>query len=175
VIALMSVGCLGWRLPDTSVIDELGLNDWVVARTPVAPPDPESLRAPLRAAFDAADTDRSGWLDEAELRSAIAATVAPGLGEEVARSVIAVAPARHPGRLEPDEFEDLASSFVLVRKMAHERRPPPGYVDGFRPNVRLEAGGASLIPRAVPVTAETIRRHEADWRRRTIEARRAAR
>jgi arabinofuranosyltransferase len=38
VTVVSSVGVIGWRLPYVAVIDELGLNDYVVARTPI-PPD----------------------------------------------------------------------------------------------------------------------------------------
>jgi arabinofuranosyltransferase len=67
VLVERSVGVPGWVLPGVAIIDLLGLNDAVVARTPVDRPN-------------------------------------------------------------------------LARSMAHDRLPPPGYVECFRPNVRKEGG-----------------------------------
>lgn len=43
VIALYSVGVPGWVLPEVAVIDRLGLNDRVVARTPRPPEAPRAM------------------------------------------------------------------------------------------------------------------------------------
>jgi arabinofuranosyltransferase len=49
--------------------------------------------------------------------------------------------------------------------MAHERMPPPGYVEAFEPNVEVGPDGAVLVqPRATPMTAARIRAIEAEWR-----------
>ena len=51
------------------------------------------------------------------------------------------------------------------RRMAHDRRPPAGYVECFRPNVTL--GGPEKIrirPREQPLTADDIRACERRWR-----------
>ena len=64
-VAAVSVGVVGWVFPNAHVIDPLGLNDYVVARSPLA------VGAP--------------------------------------------------------------------RAMAHDRRPPPGYLDAFRPGLRIGA------------------------------------
>jgi hypothetical protein len=37
VVALRTVGVPAWNLPTTNIIDIYGLNDWVIARNPVAP------------------------------------------------------------------------------------------------------------------------------------------
>lgn len=37
VTVVSSVGVIGWRLPYVAILDELGLNDYVTARTPVPP------------------------------------------------------------------------------------------------------------------------------------------
>ena len=78
-----AVGVAGWVLPHVYVIDGLGLNDRVVAHTPV--------------------------------------------------------------RTDPDQ-----------RRMAHDRHPPPGYVECFHPNVAIGGGTAVAIPRSRPFTAEAI-------------------
>ncbi|HEX6813404.1 MAG TPA: hypothetical protein VF384_17430 [Planctomycetota bacterium] len=50
--------------------------------------------------------------------------------------------------------------------MAHDRRPPPGYVEALDPNVTVVNGAAIVRPRNVPLTAEAVRRIEAEWRER---------
>ncbi len=89
VISLGSVGIAGWSMPYVAIIDWMGLDDLVVARTPIA----------------------DDW----------------------------------------------------PRYMAHDRRPPPGYVDCFRPNVPKGPGAFRLKPRKDPVTADTIRACEDLW------------
>jgi arabinofuranosyltransferase len=96
VAAAHAVGVAAWVAPHVNVIDLLGLNDRVVARTPIA-----------------------------------------------------------PGR---------------QRRMAHSRRPPPGYVESFRPNVVMEQGQLRALPRDPPLTADAIVRLEARWRARVPNA-----
>lgn len=43
-----------------------------------------------------------------------------------------------------------------TRKMAHDRRPPDGYVDCFQPNVTAARGRIRRTPRAHPLTAEAV-------------------
>ncbi len=43
------------------------------------------------------------------------------------------------------------------RRMAHDRRPPPGYVACFAPNVRIRDHRATVRPRRVPLTDDAIR------------------
>jgi len=51
------------------------------------------------------------------------------------------------------------------RLMAHDRRPPPGYVECFEPDLRVVAGRRVVrAPRAAPLTPERIRECESrDW------------
>ncbi len=46
------------------------------------------------------------------------------------------------------------------RLIAHERRPPPGYVACFRPNVVLEPDAVLIFPRLEPFDEESVRRCE---------------
>ncbi len=51
------------------------------------------------------------------------------------------------------------------RLMGHDRRPPPGYVACFRPNVALDHRQPTVIPGKVPVTDDEIRACQSrDWR-----------
>lgn len=40
------------------------------------------------------------------------------------------------------------------RRMAHSRRPPPGYVESFRPNVVMQQVQLRALPRDPPLTAD---------------------
>lgn len=86
----MAVGVPSWVLPKIAVIDLLGLNDHVIAHTPV----------------------------------------------------------------EVDEN----------RHMAHSRRPPDGYVAGFRPNVAIRGRQILVEERTPPLSREAIVEHERLWR-----------
>src|SRR5690606_12803470 len=44
----------------------------------------------------------------------------------------------------------------LQRWMAHDRKPPEGYIQCFRPNVHASGGRAWTSRRPVPLTAEEI-------------------
>lgn len=59
----------------------------------------------------------------------------------------------------------LDESVIELRFMAHERFPPPGYVERLQPNVTVRDGVAMAAPRSAPLTGEDIRRIEADARR----------
>ncbi|MEE8473870.1 MAG: hypothetical protein V3T01_00875 [Myxococcota bacterium] len=90
VLVRGAVGVPGWVFPEVAVIDEFGLNDWVVARNP---------RPRYR-----------------------------------------------------------------TRRMAHDRIPPAGYVECFRPNLEIRDGVVSLEKRESPLSDEEIRACEnADW------------
>lgn len=89
VWASQNPGYAAYHLPEVAVIDLLGLNDFVIARTP-APP-------------------------------------------------------------------------IRKRKLAHERQPPPGYVECFVPNVTVGRDQVVFTPRQVPFDADTIRACEALW------------
>jgi arabinofuranosyltransferase len=50
------------------------------------------------------------------------------------------------------------------RRMAHDRRPPTGYVECFRPNVKTIDGNVVVQNRALPLTEEDIQSCEAIYR-----------
>ena len=163
-----AVGVLGWTLPDCAVIDVLGLNDWVVARTPTAQ-NPPVTRERMHEAVTAADGDRDGSLDAKELRGALSqayATVpAERAGNFLLTILIQILGDEHTGRI---ALEDAAGISELIgnRQMAHEHRAPPAYVDAFEPNVTVANGVATARPRKVPMTAERVRAIEAEWQQK---------
>jgi len=56
------------------------------------------------------------------------------------------------------------------RMMAHECRPPPGYVEQFQLNVKVLPDRVIIKPRSEPMTADRIRQIEREWRERTRKA-----
>jgi arabinofuranosyltransferase len=50
-----------------------------------------------------------------------------------------------------------------VRVMAHTRRPPPGYIQSFRPNVIRAESGITTRVRKKPLTADEIHALERSW------------
>jgi arabinofuranosyltransferase len=91
IYATGSVGVPSWVMPHVYIIDEFGLNDYIVARTPII-----------------------------------------------------------------DDIE---------RLMAHSRRPPKGYIESFRPNVKVsKRKGLIIKERTEPVTIAYIAENERYWR-----------
>ncbi|MEO6594414.1 MAG: hypothetical protein ABIP94_06650 [Planctomycetota bacterium] len=172
VVALSSVGYLGWHLPDTIVIDALGLNDWVVARLPSAPPDPAPMRLFLRGLFASCDQNGDARLDASEMRVAVDRLSGGATAiDDIAKILTAGVPSQEPGVLTAKEFEDLAEVLFVVRRMAHEREAPKDYVVGLRPNVEFVGADVIVRARAEPLTAAEIRSFEAEWQRRAAAAR----
>jgi arabinofuranosyltransferase len=163
-----AVGLVGWCLPDAVIVDMHGLNDWVVARTPIRsygpPPSPEQIRAMIQGAGSCAD----GWLDRASLERVLRAAQPPGAdaaGPEYLASVfLAIYGRQRPGHLSLDEAAAIGESLAGARSMAHERLPPPGYVEELAPNVVVRDGVATAKPRERPLTAARIEAFEARWR-----------
>jgi len=171
VCAGTAVGVLGWSLPNVAIIDVFGLNDWVVARHPA--PTPEQKRDALaqawRGLFHAADANGDGGLDEIELTSFL-----PGIQPDI-RDDAAAAKARAAvciqtwdvdgdASIRIDEIlpRDRIAALTAVRSMGHERAPPPGYVEGFRPNVLVLGKRAVVNPRVEPL----LDQHIIEWERR---------
>jgi arabinofuranosyltransferase len=163
-----AVGLPGWMLPDVALIDVFGLNDWVVARTPVRPQadvDPAVVAKAVRAS----DRDGDGWLAKEELRDALGAAFGArpddGYGMFVLRLFWSIYRDDGSERVTLAEAEEIGGTISFARRMAHERLPPPGYVEAFEPNVDVAADGAVTVrPRATPMTAARLRAIEAEWR-----------
>jgi arabinofuranosyltransferase len=169
VLATGAVGLPSWLLADCAIIDEYGLNDWVIARWR-ATLRPLVSEERLRAAVAAADADADGFLDLLDLRRAYAAAFdtpeGDATGDFLLRFVIAVHEDSRPGAMTRDEAVSCGAIFDAPRRMAHERVPPPGYVAAFDPNVTVVGGVVNVRPRTVPLTSERIRAIETEWRGR---------
>jgi arabinofuranosyltransferase len=169
------VGLAGWVLQDCAVLDTLGLNDWVVARTPVAERSTSLLPVEvLTAVLATADTDRDGRFTRMELEAGFGAVpgAPPATTAGVVRLLLLLFADTDPDSLSLAETAGIAPFFTGMRFMAHERIAPADYVQALDPNVTVEQRRVVVRPRAVPLTAERVRAIEAEWRERTLAARR---
>jgi arabinofuranosyltransferase len=166
-LATGAVGLPSYYLPDCVIIDSFGLNDWVIARTPSGLRSPVAAEAVARA-VEGADGDRDGFLGLDELRRAFAVAFGTDpndtAGDFVLRFLIASQATERQGALSTSAAAELGALLDAPRRMAHERVPPPGYVEAFDPNVTVVDGVVTVRPRAVPLTAERVRAIEAEWR-----------
>ncbi|MCB9666044.1 MAG: hypothetical protein H6732_18195 [Alphaproteobacteria bacterium] len=55
------------------------------------------------------------------------------------------------------------------RWMAHDRRPPPGYIACYRPNIRWGPGRFEVKPRTEPLSADDIRACEEAWMKMALD------
>lgn len=172
VFAGEAVGVVGWALPNVAIIDMHGLNDAVVARSPV-PTAAELLQqrtAAVLGVFGYFDQDHDGRVTRDEFRPWLAA-LDPSLAADAAaldrqvEAKIRSLDADGDGVVTQQEYV-AAQRPHGDRMMAHERLPQAGYVEGFRPNVVIHGHQVTVEPRAVPLTAAAIRDHEAAWWRR---------
>ncbi|MBL8752454.1 MAG: hypothetical protein JNK15_04055 [Planctomycetes bacterium] len=175
VLAAAAVGVVGWSLPDVAILDVHGLNDRIVARTPSHRSGPVLDRAYFAPLFAAADADHDGDLDAAELRTVLA-QVAVANGADPAKAnqpdagadflievMLAIHARATPHVLTLDEALGIPDMLLRARSMAHERHPPPGYVEDFAPNVSIDGDVVRTTARAVPLTAERVRELELKW------------
>ncbi|HEX6812096.1 MAG TPA: hypothetical protein VF384_10775 [Planctomycetota bacterium] len=168
-----AVGYAGWALPDCAVLDLLGLNDWVAARTPTS--QWNALFLPkqfLDTVLPAADTDHDGRSSRDELRAAFAqlplstAETAKGFAE----LVLLLFAVEQWDSLTVAEVQRFAAFVANLRFMAHDRVAPPDYVKALDPNVTVENRKVIVRKRAVPLTADRVHAIEAEWREK-IESR----
>jgi hypothetical protein len=163
-----AIGLPGWCMPELALIDVYGLTDWVVARTPTSVRVSKSA-AEVRAIVERCDADHDGWLGDGELRDAlqgVTGTRPEGPYAEFFMNLFwQFSDAVASRRVTLEQAVGIAMINDTPRLMAHERRPPPGYVEAFEPNVEIDAGGAVTVkPRGSPMTAERIRAIETQWR-----------
>lgn len=172
VHAAEAVGVVAWALPNVAILDLHGLNDAVIARSPV-PSAAELLQQrtdALVGVFGYFDQDHDGKVTVDEYRPWLAAlepTLAqqPDELERQARAKIGSFDGDGDGVVTQAEYVAFHRPHG-DRMMAHERLPQAGYVEGFRPNVDLFGATMKVLPRSEPLTEQAIRAHEAEWRRR---------
>jgi len=172
VHATQTVGVVGWVLPNVAIIDLLGLNDPVVARTPV-PTAEERLERRTRqmiGEFEAFDKNHDQRVTPEEFAPFLAALQpdAPPGPEQLQRGVADVLrrfDIDGDGSVTRDEYIE-RGHLHGDRLLAHDRVPPPGYVEGFRPNVDVWNGKATVKARKAPLAEQDIRQHEATFRAR---------
>lgn len=169
-----AAGVVGWCLPNVAIVDVYGLNDAVVARNPVpsVAERMEKLAGGQDAIFQVVDKDGDGGLSLEELRPAFAQLWPTMKSEGQAleggvRSFLKQNDQDGDGKLSRAEvFPAQVVDRSAGRRMGHERVPPEGYVEGFRPNVRIDAGRAIVDRRDPPLRDAEIRAHEARFRAR---------
>jgi hypothetical protein len=172
VHASQTVGVVGWVLPNVAIIDLLGLNDLVIARTPV-PNAEDRLEQRTRrmiGEFEAFDKNHDQRVTPDEIGPFLAALRpdSPPSPEELQRAVADVLrrfDIDGDGSITRDEYLE-RGHLHSDRVLAHDRVPPPGYVEGFHPNVEVWNGKATVKARPVPLTAQEIEQHEATFRAR---------
>ncbi len=162
------VGTTGWYLRDVAIIDWLGLNDWVVARTkPFGREHTEAAFQEHARVIPAADTNGDGFLDRSELARWIGSFFPAQIREDDASPAVDMAINLYAGHrgdaLTPAEAEAFLRGILSRGAMAHERVPPPGYVDAFERNVTVSPEGVVVTPRAVKLKPR-IPAIEAEWR-----------
>ena len=98
----------------------------------------------------------------------LAAAVAPETASDAAK--VAAQAERMLAAYDRDHDGKIALAELLAQpsvhgdpKLAHDRFPPPGYREGFRDNVTVHHGEVLVAPRALPLTDDDIRAHEAKF------------
>jgi arabinofuranosyltransferase len=164
-----AIGVLGWSLADVAILDGHGLCDWVIARHREPPPPIPLDLAQVRAAFGLCDRNGDGRLDPAELAEAahLLRSIGPQLPPATwAQVLLALADADGDEHLTADELVAAVAQLLPPRQMAHERHPPPGYIEALRPNVVMRDGRRMVDPEVVPLTDAELRAVEQEWRQR---------
>lgn len=171
VIMTPAAGMPGWLLPNCAVLDLLGLNDWVTARTlSVGPPIPHHDPEQLRQLIATTDADGNGRLEAAELTDFVAA-VAAGLGGATDRAVdliLMLFAVERSDSLTIAEANTLHDFFAGLRFMAHERFAPAEYIQALDPNVEVRERKTQVRTRAIPLTEKRLRELETKWRAKTV-------
>lgn len=167
VTQALSVGVVGWVMPDVAVIDVLGLNDWVTARTPTSNWIPTFLpREVLQKVLATADVDHDGRYGREELERGFVTALAcpPEHAAGFVRLLLLLFADADAGSLTVAEAADIEPFLANLRFMAHERHAPPEYLAELDPNVTVEDRRLVFRRRTVPLTAERLRAIETKWR-----------
>lgn len=164
-----AVGVISWALSDVAILDGHGLNDWVIARNKQPVPVSTFDFAAMRAAFPLFDADHDQRLDGKEL-AAVAQrgflnSIGPALQVAVwVELLLSLGDRSDDGALTNDELAEAIAAILPPRHMAHERAPPAGYIEAFRPNVTDVGGPRRVLPDLVPLTDDEVRAVEQRYR-----------
>jgi len=163
-----AIGVSGWALSDVAILDGHGLCDWVIARVSkpvVSAPKP----AEVRSAFALFDKDQDGRLQASEIAAGAQwlRSIGPQSRDDIwPELMLSLGDRDGDDCLGPDELVDAILAVVPPRQMAHERAPPEGYIDEFRPNVERRDGSLHVLPDVKPLGDEEIRAIEQEYRER---------
>ena len=157
----VAAGVVGWALADVAIVDTVGLNDWVVARSRAREPAANFDFAMLQALFPAADRDGDRRLGAAEIEAlaqqfdfgALGVPVSPKAWADL---LLALCDGDGDG-LDAVEFAAAAAELGNRRHMAHERRPPPGYEAALRANVRFDGRRFAARADVAPLSDDEVR------------------
>lgn len=172
VYRTVAAGVVGWSLADVDVIDAVGLNDWFVARHRAAPPPAPFDAAGLRPTFTAFDADGDGRLGGMEIIQLAPLANFDGTGVLAspagwAELLLALCDGDGDG-LSIDEFEVAIRELQDQRHMAHERTPPPGYIEAMRINVVFGDDRFAVLPEIAPLSDAEVVQIEARFRRLVV-------
>ncbi len=162
-----AVGVVGWALPDVAILDGHGLNDWVIARTRKSAPATRLSADDLRRAFPTLDGDADGRLraDEIAAASPLLASVGPQLRPATwVELLLSLGDGDGDDALAVDELGAAVQQMLPPRQMAHEREPPPGYIEALRPNVEVVDGVRRVRKDVVPLNDDEVREVEQRFR-----------
>lgn len=162
------VGVCGWTLRDVAIVDELGLNDWVVARTRGLDWQTAPEFANIQRVMHGADVDGNGLWTRDELRGWVK-TLFPAATDDVSRAEpvldagFLLFAREHDDAMTRPEIDAFVQALFGRGAMAHERHPPPGYTEAFEPNVAVTPTGVTITPRQHPLKPR-LREIETEWR-----------
>ena len=162
-----AVGLLGWVLPNCNVIDVLGLNDWVVARSATARWGDVLPASVLELLQQAVDSSAHGSLTRAEVEAQFVRGL--GIPPEQTRRLVDILMLLfadpETGTLGSDGVAASRQLLTGARRMAHDRQAPRDYERAFDANVIVADGDLSIRQRKQPLTPSRVRAIEAEWRR----------
>jgi len=168
------VGVCGWVLRDVAIIDSLGLNDWVVARTKGLDWRTATEFADVLRLMHAADlpvddkTPPDGWWTRDELRNWVrvifaAQTVDLAAADPLLDAALYLYGSERDDALTQAEVDLFVQGLFARGAMAHERHPPPGYTEAFEANVSVSPDRVVVTPRQTPLKPR-IHEIELAWR-----------
>ena len=165
VTTASAAGLIGWALPDVAILDVLGLNDWVTARTPTSSSGQSLIPAPLlTAALARADTDGDGRKTRAELEGALAGAIGAESAQGLTRLLLILFAVDEDDALSASEAAEVGPYFANLRLMAHERHAPADYIADFDPNLTFDGAEVTIREREQPLTRDRIVEIERKWR-----------